>query len=59
VADARIIAPGAPDRSVLVLRTERRDAVGMPPLSSHVVDAEGVQLLRQWGAGLEPATPAV
>jgi uncharacterized repeat protein (TIGR03806 family) len=48
VADARIIAPGAPDRSVLVLRTERRDAVGMPPLASHVVDAQGVQLLRQW-----------
>ena len=48
VADARIIAPGAPDRSVLVLRTDRRDAIGMPPLSSHVVDSEGVQLLRQW-----------
>ena len=48
VADARIIAPGAPDRSVLVLRTDRRDAAGMPPLASHVVDAQGVQLLRQW-----------
>jgi len=48
VADARIIAPGAPDRSVLVIRTGRRDAVGMPPLASHLVDAEGVQLLRAW-----------
>lgn len=48
VANARIIAPGAPDRSVLVLRTDRRDAAGMPPLASHIVDAQGVQLLRQW-----------
>jgi uncharacterized repeat protein (TIGR03806 family) len=52
VANARIIAPGAPDRSVLVLRTERRDAVGMPPLASHVVDAQGAQLLRNWIAQL-------
>jgi mono/diheme cytochrome c family protein len=52
VANARIIAPGAPDRSVLVLRTNRRDAVAMPPLASHVVDAQGVQLLRQWIAQL-------
>jgi hypothetical protein len=48
VTGARIILPGDPDRSVLVLRTERRDAVGMPPLSSHLVDAQGVQLLRYW-----------
>jgi uncharacterized repeat protein (TIGR03806 family) len=48
VAGARIILPGDPDRSVLVLRTERRDAAGMPPLASHLVDAQGVQLLRSW-----------
>ena len=31
---------------------ERRDAAGMPPLASHVVDAQGVQLLRDWIAQL-------
>jgi uncharacterized repeat protein (TIGR03806 family) len=48
VAGAMIILPGDPDRSLVVLRTSRRDAAGMPPLASHVVDAQGVQLLRDW-----------
>jgi uncharacterized repeat protein (TIGR03806 family) len=48
VANARIIAPGDAARSVLVQRTNRRDAAAMPPLSSHVVDTAGVQLLQQW-----------
>jgi hypothetical protein len=52
VANARIIAPGDPDRSVLAIRANRRDVVGMPPLASHVVDAEGVRLLRDWIAQL-------
>ena len=34
--------------SDLVLRMDRRDAFGMPPLASSVVDANGVQLLRDW-----------
>jgi mono/diheme cytochrome c family protein len=52
VAGARIILPGEPGRSLVVLRAERRDAAGMPPLASHVVDAQGVQLLRDWIAQL-------
>ena len=51
-AAARIIAPGDAGHSVLVARMGRRDANGMPPLASAVVDAEGVALIEQWVAGL-------
>ncbi|HVY66575.1 MAG TPA: PQQ-dependent sugar dehydrogenase [Gammaproteobacteria bacterium] len=51
-AAARIVAPGSPANSVLVARANRRDANGMPPLASSVVDAAGVALLTQWIAGL-------
>jgi uncharacterized repeat protein (TIGR03806 family) len=49
---ARIIAPGSPASSVLVARIGRRDASGMPPLASSVVDAAGIALLETWIAGL-------
>ncbi len=48
IANARIIAPGDDARSVLLARTARRDAFGMPPLASNVVDAAGVQLISAW-----------
>ena len=44
---------GAPERSLLPRRAERRDARGMPPLASAVADAEGVALLDAWIATLE------
>jgi len=46
--NARIIAPGAPDRSVLVTRVDRRDASQMPPLATTVKDTAGIALLRDW-----------
>ncbi len=52
IAMARIIAPGDAARSVLVARTNRRDADGMPPLGSTIVDGEGVTLLTDWVNGL-------
>ena len=48
LADARIIAPGAAERSVLIGRMSRRDALAMPPLASTGVDSVGVQLLTGW-----------
>ena len=51
-AAARIIAPGSAANSVLVARMNRRDANGMPPLASTVVDAAAVALLQQWIASL-------
>jgi uncharacterized repeat protein (TIGR03806 family) len=52
IANALLIAPGDPDRSVLLARTNRRDANAMPPIGSTVVDTAGVALLRQWIQGL-------
>ena len=53
LANAKIIAPGLPDSSVLLARANSRDPlVQMPPIGSHVVDANGVALLRQWISSL-------
>ncbi len=52
VTDARIVAPGDAARSLLVIRPNRRDVHGMPPLGSTIVDAAGVQLLTDWINGL-------
>ncbi|HEY5807989.1 MAG TPA: PQQ-dependent sugar dehydrogenase [Povalibacter sp.] len=49
---ARLIAPGSASNSIIVNRTNRRDANAMPPVGSNVVDAAGVQLLSQWINGL-------
>jgi mono/diheme cytochrome c family protein len=54
VADARLIAPGHPERSMLLKRISTRDKGFMPPLATHRIDAAGVQLLRDWIAGMDP-----
>ncbi|WP_299081210.1 PQQ-dependent sugar dehydrogenase [uncultured Paraglaciecola sp.] len=43
-----IISPGDSSRSVLLERMQRRDANAMPPIGSHLVDQQGVELVRQW-----------
>lgn len=48
LSGARLIAPGNATSSVLIERTQRRDAHGMPPLGSNVVDSNGVSLLTAW-----------
>jgi len=48
IANARLVAPGEAARSVLVERMNRRDANGMPPIGSGVVDGGGVALLSNW-----------
>ena len=48
LVNARLIAPGDATRSVLIARVSRRDAKGMPPLSSNLVDTAGVSLLTSW-----------
>jgi uncharacterized repeat protein (TIGR03806 family) len=47
-AAARIVAPGAAAESVLLERMRRRDASGMPPLASNLVDADGAALVESW-----------
>lgn len=48
IADARLIVPGNPERSVLYQRLARRGPGQMPPLASSVVDQEAVRLVREW-----------
>jgi uncharacterized repeat protein (TIGR03806 family) len=55
--DARIVAPGSAERSVLIERVGRRDANGMPPLASTIVDSEGVALLSEWADSLTSCAP--
>ncbi len=54
LADARLLAPGAPQRSVLLHRVALRGAGQMPQLASALVDPAAVELLQAWIAGLEP-----
>jgi hypothetical protein len=52
IANARLIAPGDPDRSVVVSRMNRTGANAMPPVGRHAIDTAGVQLIRDWIGGL-------
>jgi len=53
VVDPRLLAPGLPDKSILLLRTQRRDTYAMPPLASEMADVQGGALLREWILGLD------
>jgi mono/diheme cytochrome c family protein len=46
--DARLVAPGATDRSVLPIRIVMRGDGQMPPLGTLQPDPEGVELLTRW-----------
>jgi hypothetical protein len=52
--DARLVAPGHPERSVLLHRIGHRGPGHMPPLATAVVDREAVQLLHDWIKQLRP-----
>lgn len=48
LTDARLIAPGDRNRSVVWARMNQRGNNQMPPLGSHVVDEAGVSVVGQW-----------
>jgi uncharacterized repeat protein (TIGR03806 family) len=48
IDDARIIAPGAPDRSVLYYRMAKSGAGRMPRVGSLRVDERGLRLVADW-----------
>jgi uncharacterized repeat protein (TIGR03806 family) len=52
--DARLVAPGSPERSLLYWRISRRGADQMPPLVTSEVDREAVKLIGDWILGLPP-----
>jgi glucose/arabinose dehydrogenase/mono/diheme cytochrome c family protein len=53
IVDPLLIAPGEPDRSVLLQRVSRRGPNQMPPMATSVVDDDAVRLLREWIAGMK------
>ena len=52
--DAKLIAPGAPDRSVLLHRMSIRTPGQMPQLATQQVDQQAVSLIREWIETIEP-----
>lgn len=52
IDNARLIAPGEPDRSVLLARMKLRDSHQMPPLGTHLVDDDAVAVITEWIASL-------
>ena len=51
--EARIIAPGHPERSVMLWRLKHRGFGQMPPLSVTTVDERAVELFEVWIRGLQ------
>jgi uncharacterized repeat protein (TIGR03806 family) len=51
--DARLIAPGSPERSVLLHRIGLRGPGQMPPLSTNRTDDPGIALMREWVGSLK------
>ncbi len=59
IPEARLVAAGHPERSVLLHRMSNRDAGHMPPLGTSLVDEDAVRLLREWIASMpEPRAKA-
>ena len=52
ITDAKVIAPGAPARSVLIPRMGTRAPGQMPPIGTRTADSEGLRLMAEWIASL-------
>jgi uncharacterized repeat protein (TIGR03806 family) len=55
VKDAKLVAAGDPEHSVLYLRLTRRGTGQMPPLATSFVDHQAAQLVSEWIKQLKPA----
>jgi glucose/arabinose dehydrogenase len=54
IAEPRIVASGAPERSILLHRISRRGPGQMPPLATSTVDERAAAMLREWISSLKP-----
>lgn len=48
IPEARLVAPGHPERSILLLRMSHRKEGTMPPLATSLVDEPAVAMMRAW-----------
>jgi uncharacterized repeat protein (TIGR03806 family) len=48
IANAQLVAPGDPERSILYVRLSRRGPGQMPPLATSLVDSGAVQVVYDW-----------
>lgn len=58
IADGRLLAPGDPERSLILYRMTKLGLGRMPHIASNVVDRKAVELIREWISSL-PAQTAV
>lgn len=58
IPEAKLGAPGAPERSLLVYRAAVRGPGQMPPVGTLKPDAEGIALIARWLADMKPQTTA-
>jgi uncharacterized repeat protein (TIGR03806 family) len=56
IADARLLAPGAPERSIIAVRLGQVSPLAMPPIGKNVVDVDATAVVEEWIAGLESCT---
>ncbi len=54
IADAMLIAPGDPNRSILYQRLARRGRGQMPPVVIASIDEQALALFRDWIGGMKP-----
>ena len=52
IPEARLVAAGSPERSIVVSRMSRRGPGQMPQLATTIVDERALELVRQWIASL-------
>ncbi|MEM8488975.1 MAG: PQQ-dependent sugar dehydrogenase, partial [Bacteroidota bacterium] len=55
IADAKVIVPGDPEKSILFQRLQQLGtSTAMPPLAKDRLDADAVALIRDWIIAMEP-----
>ena len=52
VEGAQLVAPGEPDRSMIVVRMATRGLGQMPPIGTEEVDTAGLAVVREWIEGM-------
>lgn len=57
IAGAQIVAPGSPERSLIIQRMQHVGTGQMPPLGRTQVDEAGVSVIAKWISGLPPTCP--